>query len=64
MGRPTKELHTVLGTLDLKNYHDLIDLETVSQLACNIQWHYAMDIIKESYEAKYICPRRFGICVF
>lgn len=57
MGRPTKELRTVLGALALQNYHDLTDLETVSQLAYNIQWHYALDIVEESDEAKYICPK-------
>jgi len=57
IGRPTKELRTVLGALALQNYHDLTDLETVSQLAYNIQWHYALDIVEESDDAKYICPK-------
>jgi len=56
-GRPTKEMHTVLGTLALQQYHDLTDRETCDQLAFNIQWHYALDITEESDEAKYICPK-------
>ena len=56
-GRPTKELHTVLGALALQQYHDLNDIETIAQLSFNIQWHYALDITEESDEAKYICPK-------
>jgi len=56
-GRPTKELHTVLGVLILQQAHDLTDDETVSQLAFNIQWHYALNITEESDSAKYICPK-------
>ncbi len=41
-GRPTKELHTVLGALLLQQTFDLTDDETVNQLAFNIQWHYAV----------------------
>jgi len=56
-GRPTKEMYTVLGTLALQQYHDLTDLETSSQLSYNIQWHYALDIVEENDEAKYISPK-------
>ena len=56
-GRPTKELHTVLGALALQQYHDLTDLETSKQLSFDIQWHYALDIVEESDDAKYICPK-------
>ena len=56
-GRPTKELHTVLGALALQQYHDLTDLETSKQLSYDIQWHYALDIVEESDEAKYVCPK-------
>jgi hypothetical protein len=54
-GRPTKELYTALGVLLLQQVHDLTDEETVSQLAFNLQWHYALDIVDESDEAKYLC---------
>jgi hypothetical protein len=56
-GRPTKGLHTVLGTLLLQQAFDLTDDETVNQVAFNIQWHYALNITEESDSAKYICPK-------
>lgn len=56
-GRPTKELYTALGVLVLQQVHDLTDEETVSQLAFNLQWHYALDIVEESDEAKYLCEK-------
>lgn len=56
-GRPTKELHTALGTLVLQQIHDLTDHETVSQLAFNIEWHYALNITEESDSAKFMCPK-------
>lgn len=56
-GRPTKELHTVLGVLILQENFDFTDEETVNQLAFNIQWHYALNIPEESDAAKYICPK-------
>ena len=56
-GRPTKELYTALGVLLLQQIHDLTDEETVSQLAFNLQWHYALDIVDESDKAKYLCAK-------
>jgi hypothetical protein len=56
-GRPSKELHTVLGVLVLQQMHDLSDEETVNHLAFNIQWHYALNITEESDSAKYMCPK-------
>lgn len=56
-GRPTKELYTALGVLVLQQVQDLSDEETVSQLAFNEQWHYALDIVGDSDEAKYMCPK-------
>ena len=57
MGRPTKELYTVLGALALQQYHDLTDQQTSNQLSYDIQWHYALDLAEESDDAKYICPK-------
>jgi len=57
MGRPTKELYTMLGVLLLQQAHNLTDEETVAQLAFNIQWHYALNITEESDDAKYISLR-------
>jgi len=56
-GRPTKELHTVLGVLLLQQAMDLNDEQTVHQLSFNIQWHYALNITEESDEAKYISEK-------
>jgi len=56
-GRPTKELHTVLGVLVLQQSLDLTDVETVNQLAFNIQWHYALNITEESDSSKYFSEK-------
>ncbi len=56
-GRPTKELHTVLGVLVLQQALDLDDEQSLNQLAFNIQWHYALNISEESDSAKYFCPK-------
>ena len=56
-GRPTKELHTLLGVMLFQQTMDLSDAEAVDQLAYNIQWHYALDITEESDEAKYISEK-------
>jgi len=56
-GRPTKELHTALGALLIQQIQDITDEETVSQLAFNIQWHYALNISEESDAAKYISTK-------
>ena len=39
-GRPTKEIHTVLGALTLQQSHDLTDLGTCEQLAFNLPWFW------------------------
>lgn len=56
-GRPTKEMHTMLGTLLLQQMLNLTDEETVDQLAFSIQWHYALNISEETDSSKYICPK-------
>ena len=56
-GRPTKEIYTMLGVLVLQQAHDLTDEETISQLAFNIQWHYALNITDESDSAKYLSSK-------
>lgn len=53
-GRPTKDLYTMLGVLLLQQAHDLTDEEAVSQLAFNIQWHYALNLTDESDSSKYM----------
>ncbi len=56
-GRPTKELHTVLGSLVLQQMFDLTDREAVHELAFNIQWHYALNLYDEEDDSKYVCER-------
>ena len=57
MGRPTKELYAMLGAILFQQIFDLTDEETVSQMAFNLQWHYALDNPEESDGVKYICPK-------
>ena len=57
VGRPSKELYTILGTLLLQQTMDLNDEEAIEQLAFNTQWHYAFDIPEESDDAKYISEK-------
>jgi hypothetical protein len=54
-GRPSKDLHVVLGALVLQQLHDLTDAATVEAVSFNIAWHYALDIQHSS--ESYICQR-------
>ena len=54
-GRPSKELHMVLGALVLQQLHDLTDAATVEAVSFNIAWHYALDI--QYTPDSYICER-------
>jgi len=56
-GRPTKELYTLLGVLILQQMHDLSDTETVEQLAFNLQWQYALDILNPCDTDTYMCAK-------
>ena len=56
-GRPTKELYATLGVLILQQMNDYSDIETVHQMAFNLQWHYALDITDKSDASTYICPK-------
>lgn len=57
MGRPTKELYAMLGAILFQQIFDLTDEEAVTQMAFNLQWHYALDVPEESDGAKYISPK-------
>ena len=57
MGRPTKELYAMLGAILFQQAFDLTDEETVSQMAFNLQWHYALDIPEESDAIKYLSAK-------
>src|SRR6476620_9678186 len=55
LGRPTKDLHTLVGALILQQLHDMTDAATIEAVAFNIGWHYALDIRAES--DAYLCER-------
>ena len=57
MGRPTKELRTMLGVVLLQQMFDLTDEETIRQLAFNAEWHYALNLSWEDDDTKYLCER-------
>ena len=57
LGRPTKEIRTMLGVLVLQQMFDLTDHEAIRQLAFNTEWHYALKLCLEDDESKYLCER-------
>ena len=57
LGRPTKELYAMLGAILFQQVFDLTDEETVTHMAFNMQWHYALDNPEESDGVKYLCPK-------
>lgn len=57
MGRPSKELHTVIGVMIFQQMFDKTDDETVDSLCFDIRWHYALNIQDESDQDKYISPK-------
>ena len=48
LGRPSKNLHIVIGVLLLQQLHDLSDAATVEALAFNMTWHHALDVRSEA----------------
>ena len=48
MGRPTKELNSIVGAVILQEFFDLTDEETVTNMALNQQWHYALNCFEDS----------------
>ncbi len=54
VGRPSKELYTMLGIMVLQQAHDLTDNETIYQFSFNTPWHYALNITDESDASKYV----------
>ena len=57
MGRPSKELYAMCGTLILQQLFDYTDEQTVSAFAFHTDWHYALDIHDESDRSMYVCER-------
>ena len=55
LGRPSKDLHIVVGVLLLQQLHDLTDAQTVEALAFNMAWHYALDVCSEA--DSYFCEK-------
>jgi hypothetical protein len=55
MGRPSKDLHVVIGVLLLQQLHDLSDAASVEALAFNMAWHYALDVRSEA--DSYFCEK-------
>jgi len=55
LGRPSKDLHVVIGVLILQQLHDLSDRATVEALAFNMTWHYALGVHSES--DAYFCEK-------
>jgi len=53
-GRPTKELHSMIGLMILQQMHDFTDEEAVDQFRFNVKWHYALDITDHSDNASYV----------
>ena len=53
-GRPTKELHSMIGMMILQQMHDLTDEEAIEQFCFNIQWHYALNITSPDDAASYV----------
>ncbi len=48
LGRPSKDLHVVIGVLHLQQRHDLSDAATVETLAFNMAWRHALDVTQWS----------------
>ena len=61
MGRPTKELWTLLGVLILQQMFDLTDDETDRQLAFNLEWHFALGLFREDDATKHLCERTMRV---
>src|SRR5690606_31420329 len=57
MGRPSKEIYAMLGTLILQQIFDLTDEETLNEYMFNQLWHYALDIHDQSDASAYLCER-------
>ena len=55
MGRPSKDLHVVIGVLLLQQLHDLSDAETVEALAVN-----RLSILTPDRRTKLTPPERHG----
>jgi hypothetical protein len=55
LGRPTKDLHAVVGALILRQLNDTAAAAIVEAVALNLAWQYALDIRAET--DAYLCER-------
>lgn len=46
-GRPSKEIYSTIGAVVLQQFFNLTDEETISELAFNQQWHFALECFSE-----------------
>jgi hypothetical protein len=57
MGRPSKELHAVLGATVLQQMLDLTDAQAVEAFAFDERWAYALNITGEGDADRYVSER-------
>ena len=57
LGRPTKELCSMMGLMILQQMFDYTDREAVEQFCFNIQWHYALNITDPGDKASYVSEK-------
>ncbi len=48
LGRPSKELYSVMGATILQQFFNLTDEETIEELAFNQLWHFALECFNEN----------------
>lgn len=56
-GRPTHELHAMLGAMVLQQMQDLTDQQTIEHFSFNLQWHFALNITNPADNCSYVCER-------
>ena len=57
LGRPTKELYSMIGLMILQQMFDYTDKEAVEQFCFNLQWHYALNITDPGDNASYVSEK-------
>ena len=57
IGRPSKEIYSMVGALILQQMFDLTDEETLEAYCFNEMWHYALDIRDTSDKSMYLANR-------
>ena len=57
LGRPTKELYSMIGLMILQQMFNYTDREAVEQFCFNLQWHYALNITNPADKASYVSEK-------